>query len=482
MRRCELFEETVEIEAQKKLKINKALVEDPKGGKATKFVDVAGPTATFICCLAGGITIAIDVATFGGVSFAAAFVVGATLVVKIVDKHIKQANAKVIENVVATENEKTYVSSYMNCIVKEVAKELSRMFEYQLFQLKNNKQVLILAKCAVELMLDLKKDDSFDRNTLLKKVLQDGSIGKQKIQTRMHDIKWSVPNVFRKPDLRRMIFWKGGGKFMYLVKPNACKTSKYGYRGEFLEMQRPRLKNYEDETTAMDETSPIDATHNEDPSEVSCKECSKYENCPSAQYFGGSDIDSQYTKDLSENEILNYYPMHPIHVLIQCPKVLHSFSQLQEEKPSLASFLKSKLRLPEHHLVRPVYRPHSPGKVPDLQKADLTGSDFSHSNFTKSILEDCDFTKCVMLFVELAEAKMSGSKFCDTLISHSNLKKVVADHCGWTQISLLYSRVDGARLECVIPTIGGNCLDGTNICDAITTKKTELNCNEGRYK
>ena len=87
-----------------------------------------------------------------------------------------------------------------------------------------------------------------------------------------------------------------------------------------------------------------------------------------------------------------------------------------------------------------------------------------------------------MLFVELAEAKMSGSKFCDTLISHSNLKKVVADHCEWTQISLLYSRVDGARLECVIPSIGGNCLDGTNICDAITTKKTELNCDEGRYK
>ena len=45
----------------------------------------------------------------------------------------------------------------MNCIVKEVAKELSRMFEYQLFQLKKNEQVKILAKCAVELMLDLVK-------------------------------------------------------------------------------------------------------------------------------------------------------------------------------------------------------------------------------------------------------------------------------------------------------------------------------------
>ncbi len=480
MRRCEFFEVTVETEAQKKLEINRAFVQDPKGGKATKFVDVAGPEATFICCLAGGTTIAIDVATFGGLSFAAAFVVGATLVVKIVDKHIKQANAKVIENVVATANERTYVSSYMNCIVKEVAKELSRIFEYQLFQLKNNEQVKILAKCAVELMLDLKKDDSFDRNTLLKKILQNGSIKKKKILTRMQDMEWSAPNVFRKPDLRRIIFGKDGGEFMYLVKPNDCKTSKYGYRGEFLEMQKP--ENYEDETTAMDESPHVDETHNEDPSEDSCKGCSKYENCPNAQYFGGSDIDSQYTQELSQDEILNYYPMHPMHVLIQCPKVLHSFSQLQEEKPSLASFLKSKLGLPEHHVVRPIYRPHSPAKVSDLQKSDLTGSDFSHSNFTDSCLKECNFTECVMLFTNLARAMMSGSKFCDTLISHSNLKNVQADQCEWTKTSLLYSLIDGAVLKPVIPTIGGNNFYGTNFCNTNDELKRKLKRDISKYK
>ncbi len=488
MRRCKLFEETVETEAQRKLEINRALVKDPKGAKATNIVDVAGPTATFMCCLAGGITIAIDFATFGSLSFTAAFVAGATLLVKSVDKHLKQAKAKVIENVVATANEKTYVSSYMNCIVKEVAKELSRIFEYQLFQLKNDEQVEILAECAVELMLDLKKGDSFDRNTLLKKVLQDGNIKKKKILTRMQGMEWSAPNVFRKPDLRRIIFGKDGGKFMYFVKPNACKTSKYGYRGEFLEMKKWVSQNYEDDTTAMDETPPmdgtsfVDETHNEDPCEVFCKECSKYEICPSAQYFGGSDIDSQYTQDLSQDEILNYYPMHPMHVLIQCPKVLHSFNQLQEKKPSLASFLKSELGLPEHHLVRPVYRSHSPAKVPDLQKSDLTGSDFSHSNFTDSCLKKCDFTGCIMLFTKLARAMLCGSRFCDTLISHSNLEKVQADDCEWTKTSLLHSLVDGARLEPVIPTIGGNSLDGTNICNTNNELKRNLKQNESKYK
>ena len=473
MRRCELFEETVEIEAQKKLKINKALALDPKGGKATKFMNAAGPVAAFICCLAGGITI--NVATFGAVSFATALVVGVPVVIKIVDKHKQQANAKVVENMVATAN----VSSYINCILKEVAKELPRMFEYQLFQLKNDEQVKILAKCAVELMLDLKKGDSFDRNTLLKKVLRDGSIGKQKILTRMQDIKWSAPNVFQKPDLRRMIFGKDGAKFMYLIKQNACRTSKYGYRGEFLEMLKP--ENYEDETTAMDESPPMDETHNEYPSDVSCKECSKYENCPRAQYFGGSDIDSQYNKDLSQDEILNYYPMHPTHVLIQCPNVLNSFNELQEKKPSLTSFLKSELGIPENHLVRPVYRPHSPAKVPDLQKADLTGSDFSHSDFAGSCLRECNFTRCVMLFAKLTRATMCRSEFCKTLISHSNLKDVDASYSIWTETSILYSRVDRMDLRGMgRGNYGGIKWEGTNHDKAIKDKPTDF--NEGNYK
>jgi hypothetical protein len=77
---------------------------------------------------------------------------------------------------------------------------------------------------------------------------------------------------------------------------------------------------------------------------------------------------------------------------------------------------------------------------------------------------------------------MSGSKFCYTLISHSNLEKLKADHCEWSKTSLLYSNVKGAHLDFVKPSVGGNCLDGTNICDAITGNNRELNCNEGKYK
>jgi uncharacterized protein YjbI with pentapeptide repeats len=487
MRRCELFEKTVETAAQKKMEINKEFAEDPKGGKATKIVDVAGPTTTVIASLACGITAAMSVPTFGAASFAAALVAGGTFAVKCVDKHFKQANAKVFEKVLERTNS---ISSYLNCIVKDVAKELSRIFESQLFELQSDKQVEILAECAVDLMLDLKKGDTFDRNTLLKKVLQDGNIKKKKILTRTKDIEWSVPNVFRKPGLRRMLFGKDSAEIEHFIQPKkACKPWKYGYRGQFLEAKKYVIQNDEGETSAMDETPPtddtlhtdatptMDETHNEDPCTF-CGECVfNYENLTSGQYFGESDIDSQYTE--SRDEISTY---RPIHVLIQCPKVLESFNQLQEGNPSLANFLKSKLGLPEHYLVHPVYRPHSPGKVPDLQTSDLTGSDFSHSDFTNSTLKNCNFTKCVMLFTDLAGAKLSDSKFVDTFISHSNLEKVHADHCEWTKTSLLHSNLNGAYLNSVEPSVGGNCFDGTDISHAITGKRRKSNWSESKYK
>ena len=217
-----------------------------------------------------------------------------------------------------------------------------------------------------------------------------------------------------------------------------------------------------------------------EPCENLCKECSSnYNNCTSGEYFTESAIDSQYSDFRDETH--TYYPTH---ILVQCPKVLESFigSQLQEGKLSLAIFLRKRLGFPEHHLVQPVYRPHSPGKVPDLQNSDLTGSDFSHSDFTDSSLEECVFVNCVMLFAKLDGAKMSGSKFCDTLISHSNLEKVEADECEWTKTSVLYSRVDGASLGSVVPSVGDNCWRGTNVYDATTGKKRKLNCNESKYR
>ena len=475
MSRCKLFEDTIETAVREKLQIKKAFAENPEGGKASKFIDVAGPTATVCISLAGGITLALGVVTFGAASFAGACVASITLGVKFVDKKVKQSKAKEA----LTPTEKESVSDYLDCIVKDVAKELSRIFEFQLFELENDKQVEILAECAAGLMLDLNKDDAFDRNTLIRKVLQDGKISEEKLRTRK-DKKWSAPDVFRKPGLRRVIWEKDGAEFKYFVKSSedsknkkdACDTSTYGYRGQFFEMKKYPNRQKEDENVKEE------AEKRDELRVDCCKKCfSNDENCTSHRYFVESDIDSKYTKFQLEP-----YRYDAMHIWIECPQILISFSQLKTSpKPSLANFLKKKLCLSDNLLVHPVYRPHSPAKVPNLKNSDLTGSDFSHSDFSDSCLENCDFTKCVMLFAELAGAKMSGSTFCETFISHSNLIEVEADQCEWTKTSVLYSRAEHARLDSVVPTIGCNCFTGTSISHTITVQKPEINCNESKY-
>ena len=471
MRRCKSFEKKIETAVREDLQIKKAFAENPGGGKASKFIDVAGPTATVCISLAGGITLALGGVTFGAASFAGACVASITLGVKFVDKKVKQSKAKEA----LTPTEKESVSDYLDCIVKDVAKELSRIFEFQLFELENDKQVEILAECAAGLMLDLNKDDVFDRNTLIRKVLQDGKISEEKLRTRKGK-KWSAPDVFRKPGLRRVVWEKDEAEFKYFVKSSedgknkkdACDTSTYGYRGQFLEMKKYPSGQKEDENIKEE------ADKRDDLREDFCKECfSNDENCTSHRYFVESDIDSQYTK--LQLELCRYDAMH---IWIECPQILISFSQLKtSSKPSLANFLKKKLGLSENRLVHPVYRPHSPGKVPDLQKSNLTGSDFSHSDFSGTCLENCDFTKCVMLFTELFGAKMSCAKFCETLISHSNLKAVQANDCIWVNTLLRSCYVDGARLD---PSIGGNRLHETDMSKA-TIGRREVNHNESKY-
>ena len=366
----------------------------------------------------------------------------------------------------------------------DVAKELSRMFEYQVLELKDDHQIDILAGCAVDLMSDLKKHDTFDRNTLIKKILHNGKMKEKKLLTKKGD-KWSAPDVFRKPGLQRTVLGTVRAEFIYQVKPNgACDTRKYGYRGQFLESKKYGGKNEEDEKIPemrYRKNPDTDVTRKcEDSCEELCNEClCNYENCTSGKYFSESDIDAEYTE--TREELLTY---HPIHILVQCSKILESFigDQLQKEKISLANFLKKKLRLPENHVVHPVYRQHSPGKVPDLENSDLTGSDFSHSDFTNSSLKECIFAKCVLLFVNLEKAKISGSKFCDTFISHSNLQNAKVDHCEWTKMSLLCSNVYDAYLDYVEPSISGNCFNGTNISDAIFRNKRKLNCNQSKYR
>ena len=365
----------------------------------------------------------LSVPTFGAASFAGAAVAGATLVAKVVDKYYKPDEVKLTQEAFDMAD-KEKVSACLNAIIKDVAKELSRIFESQIFELENDKQVEMLAQCAVALMLNLKKNDTFDRNTLIKKILHDGKLGRKKLCTR-DDINLFAPNVFRKPGLRKITFERDSARVEYFVKSdNSSKTRKYGFRGEFLE-----LVEYSDKKEGY-----FGGLFKYCWGKM-CKECA----CDSdfGLHFVQSNFDSEYTKPAP----LQQHQYLPIHVLIQCPKVLDNFKQSNEKK-SLANFLKTKLGLPESSIVRPVYRSHSPSKVTDLQNSNLEGSDFSHSDFTDSSLEKCKFYKCVMLFATFTRAKMSGSSFCDTLISHSRLDEVKADHAEWGKMRILHSSAD----------------------------------------
>jgi hypothetical protein len=465
---CEYFEKQIKKIFLNKLEINENNKEDPDIGAIAKAINDAGTVTSFILCVGTGTTLVLGIGSFGIGSFVGAAVLAATFIFTKASKRKKKSNAKKLDKKV-----EIYFHSHLRCIITEVAKELSRMFEYQVLELKDETEIDTLAECAVDLMLDLKEGDHFDRNTLLKKVLQDGNVGKKELLTREGD-KWSAPDVFRKPGLRKVIFGKDDAKFEYFVKysieikKNACDTSKYGYRGQFLEMKKKCSQNEEDEK--VPEKRPR-KKHAKSDGETLAR--------TSGQHFVESDIDLQYNESRDPNRIY-----HPMYILIQCRKVLDSFicNQPHEKKLSLANFLKNNLGLPQYHVVHPVYRQLSPGKVPDLKNSDLTGSDFSHADFTNSSIEECDFTKCIMLFVTLAGAKMSGSKLRCTLISHSNLENLEADRCEWTDMSLLYSNVKGACLDFVVPSISGNCFHGTNICDASTGNDRELNCNESKYK
>ncbi|XP_028409879.1 uncharacterized protein LOC114532546 isoform X2 [Dendronephthya gigantea] len=466
---CELFQRSVEIRAQKELEIA-TVTKDPKAGKMTKVVDVAGPAATVLFSLACGITVATGFATFGIASFCGAVVAGGTLIVKSVDKHKKQANVKRFVQTLdeAAKRERAHVSSYLNCLVKDIAKELCRIFEYQLFHLKSEKEVTILAESAVDLMLNLKKNDVFDRNTLLKNVLLNGEAKKRELLT-YNDEKWFAPDVFRKPGLRRVIIGTNSTECVYKVKlDGTCDTKKYGYRGQFLEIMEYGGENEEATSDAMtvdDENSKFKLCEK-------CQDC-----CSSGKYFLESEIDREYTKPCQEALIYR-----PLHLLVQCPEVIYSFSDTLQENRSFADFLKTKIGIQDNEMLLPVYRQHVPGTVLNLSlnKANLTGSDFSYSNFGDSFLLGCDFTKCVMLFATLFGAKMSRSTFLDTFISHSDLREVKADGCSWTKTSVLHSRVDNADLSHAVPTVGDNHWDGTNLCDAIISRPVEpLNVNGG---
>ena len=458
------------------MEINKDSIKNPDVGAIAEVINDLGTGATIILGIVAGTTMALNVTTFGIPAFVGAAVAAVTFTVGKVGKASTKSKAKKLKK-----NVEVYIHSYLRCIITDVAKELSYMFEYQVVQLGNETEIDKLADCAVELMLDLKKKEKFDRNTLLQKVLQDGNANESiELRTKNGD-KWKAPDVFRKPGLRKVMVTNDRLEFTYHVKKrDSCDTNNYGYRSQFLEMKES-WSDDRNRTPSADEAPAYDVL----PLSEECSHTN--ENCIVGYCFVDSAIDSQYSLPRSEDA-----PYHPIHILLRNPGVLDDFAANRPKtgKPSLAKFVKEKIEnLPKNHLVFPVFRPNVPGNIPSLQNSDLKGSDFGHSNFRNSYLMSCDLTNCVMLFANLRKANMSGSTFNQTLISYSDLAQVDATRCKWIKTSILYSLVDDMDIS-EMQNNGNISWSGTDTSSvkmeqtpiSSSTTTTTTNKNQSKYE
>ncbi|XP_028398817.1 uncharacterized protein LOC114522346 [Dendronephthya gigantea] len=126
LHRCELFEEEIEKKFLEKLGINRGNIQNPIDGVTAKTLADAGAVSSIALGIAGGVTIILGISTFGVTSFALAAMTGVTFTVSKVNKRLKKSNAKKLN-----EKVKLYLHSHLKCIILDVAKELSRMFEYQ---------------------------------------------------------------------------------------------------------------------------------------------------------------------------------------------------------------------------------------------------------------------------------------------------------------------------------------------------------------
>ena len=426
------------------------------GNFVTRIDDAGTISVVLLGIVVGVIALASSAVFSGASSLVGAAVIFAPFIVKKVIQKRQENHAKNVNRVLHSK-----FLSNLRAVVRDAANELSRIFEYQLNALKDESQVKILAKCAVKLMLDLNGDETnFGRDTLLRKVLQDGKLNEnEKLKTK-DDKTWSALGLFRKPGLRL----GNPGEFQFKVK-DGCRAKKYGYRGQFLEM-----KNYTDEH-GNDQAREL---------EELCNECSD-EECIKGEYFVKSSIDKKYQTKSSCSVHSTYLP---VHILVRCPKVLDSFTGNLNAERSLSNFLKNKFNFPKDHTLLPVYRQHSPRRVPNLSGVDLSGTDLSHAILRNSSLQQCTFTNCRMLFADLSGAKMSGSTFTSTLIVHSYLMEAGVACCEWKRTHVLYSRVDGADLSRARSSVDAYCFEGTNVCDAMTggTGPTDLDGSKYKHK
>ncbi|XP_028407460.1 uncharacterized protein LOC114530072 [Dendronephthya gigantea] len=438
---CEVFVKEIEAQFLNKLeKVSDEARRSLSGNLVQKFEDGATISIAGLGIVAGCTAFAASAALSGGISIAGAIIILIPIAVRKYNQKKEKNRAQKVELVTHEE-----FPFYLVSIVRDAANELSRIFEYQLNVLKCERQVKILAKCAVELMLDFKGDEKFERDTLLRKVLQDGKLKNNEKFKIENDKEWSAFSLFRKPGLRR----GDHGKFLFKVK-KGCNAQKYGYRSEFLEMK-----------------SGVDEIENRRVGKLkeSCSKCSDEEFIQGI-YFVGSSIDDEYSTVCRENNPPEHSDYIPVHILVRCPKVLNSFADNLKAVPSLSNFLKNMFSLPEDHILQPVFRRHSQARVSKLSGADLTGTDLSHAVFRGSSLKECIFNSCCMFFADLSQAKLSGSTFNSTSIVHSYLMESSLTCSAWIKTNVHYSRVEGADFSRTRPSIGGNSFKGTNVSEA----------------
>ena len=456
--RCEFFEEQTERYFDKLLQSRHSKEES----RATKFVRRAGLSATILFSIGCGLAIAMGVPTFGIGSFVGAAVAAATLVVVEMDEY---KGKKAVDNF--QELKEDLVAPLILSMVKETTKELSRIYENQLFRLKSDADVKEMASCAANLMFKLKANEEFNRNNLLKSVLQGTLKRKCKVTTR-HNKTWKLPDVFQKPGLRKEILFPQAQttiEFEYFRKTDhTCDPETYGYRGQILKMIAcSKTKGESAELTEKDgDSKEFDSSADD----CTCL-CSSGDGTDSPTgdfYFVESDIDKEYTEHCEE---MSQY--QPFHCLVRCPGVLESFASFREHssQPSLKQHVSKMFKQSENRPVKPVYRSHSPRAIPALNNCNLCGSDFTRGHFANSSLKGCDLTGCTILFGELSKVDCSGSCFKETYFSHCTLDGMVARDCEWTKATVLYSCANEVDLGGKNPTEEGD-WTGTSLKKAST--------------
>ena len=120
---CKHFEEQIVNKFIEKLKINKDDIKNPDVGPIAKKLNDAGTLTCIILGAATGTTIALGIGSFGICSLVGAAFGLVTFTVMKRGKRKNESNAKKLNSKV-----EIHFHSMLNCIIMDVARELSRIF------------------------------------------------------------------------------------------------------------------------------------------------------------------------------------------------------------------------------------------------------------------------------------------------------------------------------------------------------------------